>query len=133
MIRRPPRSTRTDTLFPYTTLFLSLLGTLQVAFGVGREAVAGLVDGAVLADAGDKVEQRLAAGGVHAHVVAGGKADADPLREGSQRGEAPRGIARIEREGGEENRMGDGEGGGAKDGIREGREGGGQDGENAGG
>src|SRR3546814_4056693 len=25
MIRRPPRSTRTDTLFPYTTLFLSAL------------------------------------------------------------------------------------------------------------
>src|SRR3546814_14424190 len=35
MIRRPPRSTRTDTLFPYTTLFRSLraagrlLGLLQ--------------------------------------------------------------------------------------------------------
>src|SRR3546814_8292221 len=27
MIRRPPRSTRTDTLFPYTTLFRSKLGT----------------------------------------------------------------------------------------------------------
>src|SRR3546814_2179072 len=27
MIRRPPRSTRTDTLFPYTTLFRSDLGT----------------------------------------------------------------------------------------------------------
>src|SRR3546814_17518791 len=26
MIRRPPRSTRTDTLFPYTTLFRSLFG-----------------------------------------------------------------------------------------------------------
>src|SRR3546814_3133499 len=26
MIRRPPRSTRTDTLFPYTTRFRSLLG-----------------------------------------------------------------------------------------------------------
>src|SRR3546814_3126104 len=26
MIRRPPRSTRTDTLFPYTTLFRSHLG-----------------------------------------------------------------------------------------------------------
>src|SRR3546814_7303689 len=26
MIRRPPRSTRTDTLFPYTTLFRSLGG-----------------------------------------------------------------------------------------------------------
>src|SRR3546814_14902504 len=31
MIRRPPRSTRTDTLFPYTTLFRSheVLGTAQ--------------------------------------------------------------------------------------------------------
>src|SRR3546814_19975112 len=27
MIRRPPRSTRTDTLFPYTTLFRSLRDT----------------------------------------------------------------------------------------------------------
>src|SRR3546814_13360189 len=27
MIRRPPRSTRTDTLFPYTTLFRSVSGT----------------------------------------------------------------------------------------------------------
>src|SRR3546814_11521217 len=27
MIRRPPRSTRTDTLFPYTTLFRSKLST----------------------------------------------------------------------------------------------------------
>src|SRR3546814_14159870 len=26
MIRRPPRSTRTDTLFPYTTLFRSWVG-----------------------------------------------------------------------------------------------------------
>src|SRR3546814_16746247 len=26
MIRRPPRSTRTDTLFPYTTLFRSIIG-----------------------------------------------------------------------------------------------------------
>src|SRR3546814_2471476 len=29
MIRRPPRSTRTDTLFPYTTLFRSGLADLQ--------------------------------------------------------------------------------------------------------
>src|SRR3546814_12620122 len=28
MIRRPPRSTRTDTLFPYTTLFRSLAETV---------------------------------------------------------------------------------------------------------
>src|SRR3546814_16494684 len=40
MIRRPPRSTRTDTLFPYTTLFRSLsaaVGQRQV-----EEAVAAL-------------------------------------------------------------------------------------------
>src|SRR3546814_1088695 len=30
MIRRPPRSTRTDTLFPYTTLFRSLSNQYKV-------------------------------------------------------------------------------------------------------
>src|SRR3546814_9230407 len=30
MIRRPPRSTRTDTLFPYTTLFRSLIGDRKI-------------------------------------------------------------------------------------------------------
>src|SRR3546814_4383010 len=33
MIRRPPRSTRTDTLFPYTTLFRSHLHRLRHTFG----------------------------------------------------------------------------------------------------
>src|SRR3546814_9121320 len=39
MIRRPPRSTRTDTLFPYTTLFRSLttaLSYLGTALGLTR-------------------------------------------------------------------------------------------------
>src|SRR3546814_2580365 len=31
MIRRPPRSTRTDTLFPYTTLFRSALAARRMA------------------------------------------------------------------------------------------------------
>src|SRR3546814_17805232 len=31
MFRRPPRSTRTDTLFPYTTLFRSGIGAEKVA------------------------------------------------------------------------------------------------------
>src|SRR3546814_9220281 len=38
MIRRPPRSTRTDTLFPYTTLFRSRLGA---AASAGAHAYAG--------------------------------------------------------------------------------------------
>src|SRR3546814_3807485 len=35
MIRRPPRSTRTDTLFPYTTLFRSDGFTAKVSVKVG--------------------------------------------------------------------------------------------------
>src|SRR3546814_3036740 len=39
MIRRPPRSTRTDTLFPYTTLFRSQLDRLfQQAFAAAKRA-----------------------------------------------------------------------------------------------
>src|SRR3546814_14435486 len=43
MIRRPPRSTRTDTLFPYTTLFRSMrqitgvnLGSFRVGYGASQ-------------------------------------------------------------------------------------------------
>src|SRR3546814_10062235 len=36
MIRRPPRSTRTDTLFPYTTLFRSHVSTARCAGDPGR-------------------------------------------------------------------------------------------------
>src|SRR3546814_12344448 len=36
MIRRPPRSTRTDTLFPYTTLFRSLRRSGKIAL-TGRQ------------------------------------------------------------------------------------------------
>src|SRR3546814_10458038 len=35
MIRRPPRSTRTDTLFPYTTLFRSPLSSREVGSARG--------------------------------------------------------------------------------------------------
>src|SRR3546814_3201899 len=39
MIRRPPRSTRTDTLFPYTTLFRSEAGLHLVGVTLGRGTV----------------------------------------------------------------------------------------------
>src|SRR3546814_5272698 len=48
MIRRPPRSTRTDTLFPYTTLFRSL--------GADDQQVVG----------GDRITDRAQAVAVHA-------------------------------------------------------------------
>src|SRR3546814_6943566 len=47
MIRRPPRSTRTDTLFPYTTLFRSIAHDLDVAEAFEFERFADRADAAV--------------------------------------------------------------------------------------
>src|SRR3546814_1966794 len=38
MIRRPPRSTRTDTLFPYTTLFRSFRAGCRARASCGRSS-----------------------------------------------------------------------------------------------
>src|SRR3546814_1209236 len=40
MIRRPPRSTRTDTLFPYTTLFRSLISDIGASSSAGPALMA---------------------------------------------------------------------------------------------
>src|SRR3546814_6763891 len=62
MIRRPPRSTRTDTLFPYTTLFRSQRDGRKGVGDVGGEvARLHLLVGA------DEPDQRLAARGVDRH------------------------------------------------------------------
>src|SRR3546814_13176040 len=39
MIRRPPRSTRTDTLFPYTTLFRSVFRPMNASIEPQRQAI----------------------------------------------------------------------------------------------
>src|SRR3546814_13127002 len=44
MIRRPPRSTRTDTLFPYTALFRSPAGEPLGEIGAGLGEVAPVVE-----------------------------------------------------------------------------------------
>src|SRR3546814_3922708 len=54
MIRRPPRSTRTDTLFPYTTLFRSGHGKAQQLLHQAQDA--GILDAR-----GDARPQRLRA------------------------------------------------------------------------
>src|SRR3546814_8341128 len=48
MIRRPPRSTRTDTLFPYTTLFRSGLWHAVMARQYGRMGPEGIAHGGTL-------------------------------------------------------------------------------------
>src|SRR3546814_15166120 len=48
MVRRPPRSTRTDTLFPYTTLFRSW------SYGFGLAGI-GMVAGLIVFVLGKKV------------------------------------------------------------------------------
>src|SRR3546814_7240143 len=67
MIRRPPRSTRTDTLFPYSTLFRSRLERLLVLLpdaleGDGRQRVLERqqVAGRLFADKVGARRQRLA-------------------------------------------------------------------------
>src|SRR3546814_13756962 len=60
MIRRPPRSTRTDTLFPYTTLFRSTL----------RQRLGHRTDGAHLVRALDDGRVDLQAARVHLQVAA---------------------------------------------------------------
>src|SRR3546814_19854870 len=44
MIRRPPRSTRTDTLFPYTTLFRSRYGKAKGVKPIGHNGTAGAIE-----------------------------------------------------------------------------------------
>src|SRR3546814_20711891 len=80
MIRRPPRSTRTDTLFPYTTLFRSHQGRRHA---LDRQ-VAGVVQAPSEAAQGLLVEHRYrrAAGVVVDHQpdrVRADVEDADPL------------------------------------------------------
>src|SRR3546814_1176185 len=49
MVRRPPRSTRTDTLFPYTTLFRSLLDARRNNYLAALSQVGGSDGGMALA------------------------------------------------------------------------------------
>src|SRR3546814_10743167 len=50
MIRRPPRSTRTDTLFPYTTLFQTRTPEFLAKNPNGRVPVIEREDGSLLAE-----------------------------------------------------------------------------------
>ena len=63
-----------------------LLGRLDVPLGIGLEPPAGLVDGQVLADAGDHVLQHAPAGLVVEHIVGGDQRHADAGRRDRQGG-----------------------------------------------
>src|SRR3546814_16777462 len=58
MIRRPPRSTRTDTLFPYTTLFRSRMQA-DVAQTLDLMQQHGLIDSQGSADMGEAFAKAL--------------------------------------------------------------------------
>src|SRR3546814_14410131 len=56
MIRRPPRSTRTDTLFPYTTLFRSVEQHFNmINRRVGQNAVAKIEDMGPILEGGENI------------------------------------------------------------------------------
>src|SRR3546814_6744853 len=67
MIRRPPRSTRTDTLFPYTTLFRSPLATGAVG---RRSGAVGYLPDRLPAVAGDVDAQRADRGRIFDRTAA---------------------------------------------------------------
>src|SRR3546814_939030 len=59
MIRRPPRSTRTDTLFPYTTLFRSTAPVRRTANVTVVESTRDLIavrDAQLTAESGEPIE-----------------------------------------------------------------------------
>src|SRR3546814_3486398 len=75
MIRRPPRSTRTDTLFPYTTLFRSVAagGLLQngiVQGGAAEQAKA--LDGLTVQQ---KLDAAVALLAINTEFVADGRSE----------------------------------------------------------
>src|SRR3546814_12558152 len=89
MIRRPPRSTRTDTLFPYTTLFRSnqrfkivARNRLDIVRQPGGEAVPGKPRWHLLRLARSSLDRDLPEmrGRQHRDRRAGGKTDTDPTR-----------------------------------------------------
>src|SRR3546814_19478897 len=66
MIRRPPRSTRTDTLFPYTTLFRSALGDRGISAIAARQPLHPVVQerrGEPTVRAGDDLGQAVSVRG----------------------------------------------------------------------
>src|SRR3546814_10338451 len=65
MIRRPPRSTRTDTLFPYTTLFRSEL-ELEDAQTLIKNGVRCVAEGANMPTSLDAVEAFIGANVLYA-------------------------------------------------------------------
>src|SRR3546814_15578346 len=99
MIRRPPRSTRTDTLFPYTTLFRSVRAAelldprdvgedvLEPAAGVAGQPIAIDRDRSVGGGAG-RERQTFAddddAGGVRGLGVRGGGQNQGEQRQGDE-------------------------------------------------
>src|SRR3546814_9745695 len=60
MIRRPPRSTRTDTLFPYTTLFRSLGAACRGRRAGAHLGVGGLRPAAVAVPAAVRLSRHRA-------------------------------------------------------------------------
>src|SRR3546814_20140099 len=94
MIRPPPRSTRTYTLFPYTTLFRSSLLQVDVSQIVVHEAdepnaVVDLLDSEALAGEHDGNVDLLA---VHADAAAGGDQDVAVVQRVGELGQAEIGL-----------------------------------------
>src|SRR3546814_15244541 len=95
MIRRPPRSTRTDTLFPYTTLFRSIVVALD------SPDLDRFVDAAAEA-LGGAAPQVMLTGGIHANydkgvTLLGGHSGVETIARGTEDSGANRGDRKSTR------------------------------------
>src|SRR3546814_13709215 len=97
MIRRPPRSTRTDTLFPYTTLFRSRVVVTHRHLDVATEGLAqaldegGIVERGLDLGGGNDAHQTFRTGQEPAGLVLAGIALGAPAASAGG-GTAPRGV-----------------------------------------
>src|SRR3546814_3878915 len=100
MIRRPPGSTRTDTPFPYTTLFRSRRSRLRPPTALcGEKRVGGVAPtyGALCTPATARPEGSAAAANAASHSIATGDEHAIDLPPGTVRAQASPGNASSNR------------------------------------
>src|SRR3546814_5547135 len=99
MIRRPPRSTRTDTLFPYTTLFRSWTGAVDanIASKGGAREDDGYDATVDIPHIGGQLRGRALDGHAHAELKALASSTVQPVYSGEVALSA--GNSRIDAEG----------------------------------
>src|SRR3546814_10425759 len=93
MIRRPPRSTRTDTLFPYTTLFRSYAVVFEKT-DTGYSAYVPDLPGCIAAGSTQREVEKLIRGAIQMHLE-GMREDGEPIPRSEEHTSELQSLMRI--------------------------------------